>query len=88
MKYSKYLTFFLLLVTICNICLVGRKRAAELKNKSAPTNTLMRMQITVERIAILQYEKQLHSIIQITNLVLPDGNAGGMEVLSKIPVIE
>ena len=48
----------------------------------------MGMRITAYRIAILQQKKQLDSIIQITDLVLPDGSAGGTEVLLKIPVSE
>ncbi len=45
------------------------------------------MRITADRIAILQQKKQLDTTIKITDLVLPDGNAGGTEVLLKIPVM-
>lgn len=40
--------------------------------------------ITADRIAILQQQNK--TSITITDLVLADGNAGGTEVLIKIPV--
>jgi tetratricopeptide (TPR) repeat protein len=66
---------------------IGRERAAELKSKSAPTHKSMGMQITANRIAMLQQKKRLDTSIKITDLVLPDGSAGGTEVLLKIPLI-
>jgi len=36
---------------------------------------------------MLQQKKQIDTTIQITDLVLPDGSAGGTEVLLKIPEI-
>ena len=65
---------------------VGRKKAAELKSKSASTHKSMGMRITAERIAILQQKKQLDSNILIKDLVFPDGNPAGTEVLIKIPI--
>ncbi|MGZ8557207.1 MAG: tetratricopeptide repeat-containing sensor histidine kinase [Chitinophagaceae bacterium] len=65
---------------------VGRKKAVELKSKSASTHKSMGMQITANRIAMLQKEKQSATQIKITDLVLSDGTAGGTEVLIKIPV--
>jgi len=67
---------------------IGRQRAAELKSKSASTHTSMGMRITAARIAMLQQKKQLDTTIQIRDLVLPDGNVGGTEVLLKFPVIQ
>ncbi|MFN2440544.1 MAG: histidine kinase, partial [Chitinophagaceae bacterium] len=66
---------------------IGRKKAAELKSKSASTHKSMGMRITADRIAILQQKKQLDATIVITDLTLPDGSAGGTEVLLKIPVM-
>jgi len=66
---------------------IGRKKIAELKSKSASTHKSMGMHITADRIAILQQKKQIDTTIQIRDLVLPDGSAGGTEVLLKIPVI-
>ncbi|HLG39965.1 MAG TPA: histidine kinase, partial [Chitinophagaceae bacterium] len=65
---------------------IGRKKASELKSKSTSTHKSMGMQITADRIAILQQKKTADSYIKITDLVLPDGSAGGTEVLLKIPV--
>jgi sensor histidine kinase YesM len=66
---------------------VGRKKAAELKSKSSTTHNSTGMRITANRIAILQQKTQLDTTIHITDLVLPDGSAGGTEVLLKIPVM-
>lgn len=63
---------------------VGRKRALALKSKSSMVNKSMGMRITGDRIASLQKNKT--NFISITDLVLPDGNPGGTEVLIKIPV--
>jgi hypothetical protein len=45
------------------------------------------MQITSDRITLLQQQKFIDSSIQITDLVLPNGEAGGTEVVLKLPVI-
>jgi hypothetical protein len=66
---------------------IGRKKAAELKSGSANTHRSMGMQITADRITLLQQQKFIDSSIQITDLVLPDGTAGGTEVVLKLPVI-
>jgi ligand-binding sensor domain-containing protein len=65
---------------------IGRKKAAELKSKSAYSYKSMGMRITADRIAMLQQQNQLKTSIQVTDLILPDGNAGGTEVLIKIPL--
>ncbi len=67
---------------------VGRQKASELKSKSASTHKSMGMRITADRIAMLQQKKQIDTTIKITDLVLPDGSAGGTEVLLKIPVMQ
>jgi len=64
---------------------VGRESAAALKSKSASLNKSMGMRITADRIAILQQKNQ-DNYIKITDLVLPDGSAGGTEVIIKMPV--
>ena len=66
---------------------IGRKKATELKSKSASTHKSMGMQITASRIEMLQQKKQLDASIKITDLVLADGSAGGTEVIIKIPLI-
>ena len=65
---------------------VGRKKAFELKSKSASTHKAMGMQITAKRIAMLQHEKQQVTQITINDLVLPGGKPGGTEVILHIPV--
>jgi len=65
---------------------IGRKKATELKSKSASTHKSMGMQITADRIAMLQKANASSTQIKITDLVLPDGSAGGTEVLLKIPL--
>ena len=64
---------------------IGRKKAAELKSKSASVNKSMGMRITASRIERLQKDQNDFSIL-VTDLVLPDGAPGGTEVLLKIPV--
>lgn len=64
---------------------IGRKKAAELKSKSASAHESMGMRITADRIAMIQQQK-LQTSIQILDLALPDGSAGGTEVIIKIPV--
>ena len=64
---------------------IGRKKAAELKSKSALSYKSMGMSITADRIAMLQQQDQLGTHIVINDLVLADGSAGGTEVIIKIP---
>lgn len=65
---------------------IGRKKAAELKSRSSESHHSMGMRITAERIAIMHHENHQDSFITITDLTLPDGRAGGTEVLLKIPI--
>ena len=65
---------------------VGRKKAAELKSKSALTYKSAGMHITASRIALLQQRKQNEASISINDLVLPNGKPAGTEVLIKIPL--
>ncbi len=63
---------------------IGRKKATELRSKSASMQKSMGMRITADRIVMLQLQRNKTSIT-ITDLVLADGNPGGTEVLIKIP---
>jgi LytS/YehU family sensor histidine kinase len=65
---------------------IGRKKASELKSKSASTHKSMGMQITADRIAIMHQKQQIDTTIRVSDLVLPDGEPGGTEVLLKIPI--
>lgn len=64
---------------------IGRKKAAELKSKSALTYKSMGMKITADRIAILQQQEQTNSFVSVTDVVLADGQPAGTEVLIKVP---
>ncbi|CAN5421653.1 hypothetical protein BH20BAC1_BH20BAC1_07550 [soil metagenome] len=65
---------------------IGRKRAAELKSKSASAHKSMGMQITADRIAMMHKQSNHDSSIKINDLILPDGSAGGTEVIITIPI--
>jgi len=66
---------------------IGRNQAAVLGSKSATKHKSMGMQITGERIAQLQQLGTKESSVNIYDLLLIDGSAGGTEVIIKIPVI-
>ena len=65
---------------------IGRKKAGELKSKSAYSYKSMGMRITADRIAMLQQQSQVKSSIQVTDPMLPNGAVGGTEVLIKMPL--
>jgi tetratricopeptide (TPR) repeat protein len=65
---------------------IGRKKAAELKSKSALSYKSMGMSITADRIAILQQHDQFGTHVVINDLVLSDGSTGGTQVIIKIPL--
>jgi len=65
---------------------IGRKKAAELKNKSGKHKS-MGMKITESRIAMMQKMNSDGKSIEIKDLVCPDGSAAGTEVVLKIPLI-
>ncbi|MFT3933981.1 MAG: histidine kinase [Chitinophagaceae bacterium] len=64
---------------------IGRNKAKELRSKSAAAYKSMGMQITASRIEMLQQKELTDTHIQVNDLVLPDGSAGGTEVILKIP---
>jgi len=64
---------------------IGRKKAAELKNKSGKHRS-MGMKITESRIAMMQKMSEENNSVEIRDLVDADGNAAGTEVLLRIPV--
>ena len=65
---------------------IGRKKAVEMKSKSASTHKSMGMQITADRIAIMHQKQQTDTTITVSDLVLADGEPGGTEVLLKMPI--
>jgi LytS/YehU family sensor histidine kinase len=67
---------------------IGREKAAELKNKSGSTHQSTGMKLTASRIEMLQQTKKIDAHIQISDLILPDGTAGGTEVMLNIPIMQ
>jgi len=67
---------------------IGRKKAAELASKSATKHKSMGLRITADRIAMMQSSNGNESPVAINDLVNEDGNAAGIEVIIKMPVIE
>ena len=65
---------------------VGRRKASELKSKQASTHKSMGMQITANRIEMIQGGREDTAVV-VRDLVLPDGTPGGTEVTLKIPLI-
>lgn len=65
---------------------IGRKRAGELKSKSANLHKSMGMKITAGRMELLKKENQYASAITINDTIKKDGTPGGTEVILKIPL--
>ncbi|MES1223389.1 MAG: hypothetical protein ABUT20_48285, partial [Bacteroidota bacterium] len=65
---------------------IGRKRAGELKSKSANQHKPMGMKITAGRMELLKKENRYASAITIIDPVKKDGTSGGTEVILKIPL--
>ena len=66
---------------------IGRRKSAEMKNTSTTTHKSMGMNITSNRIALLNQSEQLRSDIKIIDLVLGDGRPGGTHVIINLPLI-
>jgi len=67
---------------------VGRKYAAELRQKSSLGHRSMGMRVTADRIAMVQQKSEKETHITVRDLVLADGSDGGTEVLLKIPATQ
>lgn len=66
---------------------IGRKKAAELKSKSATKHRSVGLKITEDRIRMMQQINERESPVVINDLVNADGSAGGTEVIIKMPVM-
>ena len=64
---------------------IGRKKAAELKSKSATTHKSMGLKITKDRIMMMDKTENREAVV-INDVVHPDGSAAGTEVIIKIPI--
>jgi tetratricopeptide (TPR) repeat protein len=63
---------------------IGRQQASLLKSKSAEKNKSMGMQITVERLALLNSTTKESSFFAIEDIINEDGDNTGTKVLLKI----
>ena len=66
---------------------IGRKKAAELKSKSATTHKSMGLEITKDRITMMGKKENTEAVI-INDVVHPDGSAGGTEVILRISLVQ
>lgn len=66
---------------------IGRKASAATSSKSISQHKSMGMQITTNRISMMQNSDESNSSITIIDLMHPDGSGAGTEVIIKIPVI-
>lgn len=66
---------------------IGRAKSGEMKRTSSGLHKSMGLQITAERIALLDRLNQESSLVDILDLVDPNGEPAGTEVTIKIPVI-
>lgn len=66
---------------------VGRKQAAELKKNSITTHKSIGLEVTVNRIALLQQGQEPDNAVKVTDLVAPNGTPAGTEVFFKIPIV-
>jgi tetratricopeptide (TPR) repeat protein len=66
---------------------IGRKKAAEIANKSATKHKSMGLRITKDRIAMLQKTNGAESPVKIIDLANEDGSSAGTEVIIKMPAI-
>jgi len=65
---------------------IGRKKATELKTASDATHRSMGINITSNRIALLNQSKQLRSDIKIIDLVSKDDSPAGTQVIINLPL--
>ena len=66
---------------------IGRKAAAAAASKSATRHKSMGLQITADRITMLQTSNGTESPVTIIDLLHADGRGAGTEVFIKLPVI-
>lgn len=65
---------------------VGRKKARELKSKSASTKKSLGMKLTENRLGLLSKHAFEESLITIEDVEDGDGNAAGTKVILNIPI--
>jgi ligand-binding sensor domain-containing protein/GAF domain-containing protein len=65
---------------------IGRKKAKELKSKTAVSRKSLGMELTENRLSLLNKYAELHSSVQIIDLADDNGNGTGTKVVLTIPV--
>jgi LytS/YehU family sensor histidine kinase len=65
---------------------VGRERAKELKSKSATSRKSLGMQLTQNRLSLLNKHAELNASVEIVDLKDENGTAAGTRVILKIPM--
>jgi putative methionine-R-sulfoxide reductase with GAF domain/ligand-binding sensor domain-containing protein len=65
---------------------IGREKAKELKSKSASTTKSLGMKLTESRLALLNKHSQWDAVVQIEDLVDPEGSPAGTRVSIRIPI--
>ena len=65
---------------------VGRAKAAEYKSKSATKSKSFGLQLTADRIALINQIYNTHTQVQVEDLTDPTGNPVGTRVVVEIPI--
>ncbi|GAB3994235.1 hypothetical protein GCM10028807_31520 [Spirosoma daeguense] len=65
---------------------IGRTKSAELKSKSATPKKSLGMNVTRERIALINQLYKTHTQVQIKDLIDAEGHPAGTEVMLDIPI--
>jgi two-component sensor histidine kinase len=65
---------------------VGREKAKELRSKSATSRKSLGMQLTENRLSLLNKHAELNASVEIIDLKNGNGKAAGTKVILKIPV--
>ena len=65
---------------------IGRAKAAEYKSKSATKNKSFGIQLTAERIELINQLYQTHTEVQVSDLVDERGQPAGTRVVVEIPI--
>jgi LytS/YehU family sensor histidine kinase len=65
---------------------IGRLQARELRSKSATTRKSLGIKLTEDRISLVNRHARMNASVNIVDVTLPDGVAGGTKVIIRIPV--
>jgi hypothetical protein len=65
---------------------IGRERAKELKSKTATSRKSLGMQLTENRLSLLNKHAELNASVEIIDMSNGNGEAAGTKVILKIPV--